>query len=212
VEQLSRLGCNVKFIPSGVDTERFCPVTKEKRCNLRRKYGFSVNESIVLHVGHINRRRNLQLLKRIQQVDGNQVLIVGSTSTPQDGVLKEELEQSGIRCITQYLAHIEELYQLSDCYVFPVMTPGAAIDVPLSVLEAMACDLPVVTMRFGGLTRFIEEKNGFMFADTEAELVAIVEIAKKFHAPKTRIMANLFSWENLSERILLESISSLHCR
>ena len=35
-------------------------------------------------------------------------------------------------------ARIEELYQLADCYLFPVASTDNCIGVPLSVLEAFA--------------------------------------------------------------------------
>jgi len=51
----------------------------------------------------------------------------------------------------RYIKKIEEIYQLSDCYIFPITFEGGGISILLSVLEAMACNLPVVTTKFGGL-------------------------------------------------------------
>lgn len=66
--------------------------------------------------------------------------------------------------IDSYLQSIQEIYQLADVYLFPVMDIKNCIDVPLSVLEAASCNLPIVTTEYGELTAFKEQK-GFLFID-----------------------------------------------
>ena len=53
---------------------------------------------------------------------------------------------------------------LADVYLFPVMDIENCIDVPLSVLEAASCNLPIVTTEYGELTAF-REQEGFLFID-----------------------------------------------
>ena len=66
--------------------------------------------------------------------------------------------------IDSYLQSIQEIYQLADVYLFPVMDIENCIDVPLSVLEAASCNLPIVTTEYGELTAF-REQEGFLFID-----------------------------------------------
>ncbi len=68
--------------------------------------------------------------------------------------MADELRRAGVLLITHYLPEIVELYQAADAYVFPVPPNPAdpsAIDLPLSVLEAAACNLPILATRFGAL-------------------------------------------------------------
>jgi len=202
LKQLSTFGCCAEIIPSGVDLEKFHPVTKERKLELRGKYGTDACKFAILHVGHINRNRNVQILKRLQE-DNNQVLIVGSTSTEHDEDLINELKMAGVRVITRYVENIEEVYQLSDCYVFPVISDTASIEVPLSVLEAMACNLPIITTRYGGLpTMFNNEGNGFFFVDELKDLSTMVERAKKLNHCETRKMVECYSWREVTNTIL----------
>ena len=202
LKQLSTLGCGAKIIPSGVDLERFRPVTKEGKLELRGKYGINADKFVILHVGHINRNRNIQILKKLQE-DNNQMLVIGSTSTEQDEDLINELRIAGVRVVTSYLENIEEIYQLSDCYVFPVTSDTASIEVPLSVLEAMACNLPVVTTRYGGLSAmFNGERNGLFFVEELEDLSTEVGKAKKFNHFETRRMTERYSWGEVAKRIL----------
>lgn len=202
LKQLSTFGCCVKIIPSGVDLERFRPVTKERKSELRGEYGIDPDKFAILHVGHINRNRNIQILKKLQK-DNNQMLVVGSTSTEQDEGLISELRIAGVRVIRSYVENIEEIYQLSDCYVFPVTSETASIEVPLSVLEAMACNLPVVTTRYAGLsTMFNGEGSEFLFVEKLQDLSHKVEKVKKSCHSETRRRTEPYSWGEVAKRIL----------
>jgi len=164
---LKSIGVKTQFIPSGVDDEKFCPVDSIQKGKLRDKYGFSTNAFIVLHVGHINKGRNLEFLKPIARQNGIQVLIVGSTNEFNfDSSVYNDLISAGCHVKREYIEHIEEIYQLSDCYVFPTCDRSYAIEIPLSVLEAMSCNIPVISTKYGGLTRIFGSNGAIHFIDT----------------------------------------------
>ena len=202
---LSGLGCRVKKIPSGVDLKKFVPVSREVKEKFRQKYGFPHNKYLVLHVGHVNKNRNMQFMQSVQCLDATQAVVVGSTSYPEDGELVKELQEKGIIVITHYVENIEEIYQCADCYIFPVFSDGACIEVPLSVLEALACNLPVVTTRFGGLNNLLTEGNGFFYASTADGVLSEINAARKISNPRTRNLVQELSWENVVDRILMDS-------
>jgi glycosyltransferase involved in cell wall biosynthesis len=197
-------GCKARFMPLGVDTERFVPVSMQKKKELRGKYGVYQDKFIILHVGHLNYKRNLEVLKSLQR-DDKQVIIVSSTSTPEetpkDITLQKKLESAGIIIFDKYMDNIEEIYQLSDCYAFPVTHEQGCISIPLSVLEAMACNLPVITTRFGGLPSLFTERDGFMYADNEEEFIRKINIAKNMHIIETTEMVKQYSWNKLIEKL-----------
>jgi glycosyltransferase involved in cell wall biosynthesis len=196
-ESLEELGCPVYVLPSGVEMEKFTPVSQTQKQRLRRRYGLPADAFLVLHVGHINVERGVRLFKELHGESGVQVLLVGSTSTSQDERLILELEKAGIRVMRDYFQHIQEVYQLSDCYLFPVTSKQAAIEIPLSVLEAMACNLPVITTRYGGLNDFFAEADGFLFAESREEVLDKISLVKKGLTSRTRAMVEAFSWENV---------------
>lgn len=202
---VSEFGCKAQFMPLGCDTQRFVSVTEQRKKELREKYEMPQDKFIILHVGHINYGRNLRALKSLQKGD-NQVVIVSSTSTPEDCPkdvsLQRELEAKEIIVIDKYIECIEEIYQLSDCYVFPVTFEGGCIGIPLSVLEAMACNLPVVTTKFGGLPKLFREEDAFIFVKGREEFIEKVSLAKNSSNIKTRKMVKQFTWDKIAERIM----------
>lgn len=203
-ECVHQCGCKAEFIPLGVDMNKFHPINRREKKMLREKYGTPQDKFIILHVGHINYGRNLSVLKSLQR-DDKQVIIVSSTSTPEDTpkdiTLQKELESEGIVIFDKYIDNIEEIHQLSDCYVFPVTSEGGCIGIPLSVLEAIACNLPVITTKFGGLFSLFTERDGFMYATNEEEFVRKINIAKNMHNIETTEMVKQYSWNTLSQKL-----------
>jgi glycosyltransferase involved in cell wall biosynthesis len=195
------LGCKTALLPSAVDQDIFKPVNKQVKQELRNQYNFQLADKIVLHVGHCHPGRNVNMLMELVKI-GFRVIFIASTSTAIDQDLILELKRSGILVITDYVSYIEQYYQLADCYVFPVLNISAAIDAPLSVLEAMACNIPVVTTRFGALKNMFQTGNGFYFAANEDEIMRMVNQAVKLQNCQTADMVACYSWHNAAMNLL----------
>ena len=195
------MGFNTKFIPNGVDLSSYKKISKKQKEELREKYSIPSNKFVVLHVGNILKERNISILDKFQ-TGNNQVLIVGSTSIPVDDNLRNELKNSGCLVYTHYIEKIHEIYQLSDCYIFPTVEQIRAIEIPLSVLEAMACNLPVISTRFGGLPSLFTEGKGLFFIDSFETIDAILSDIKSndILIDTVSLVKNL-SWENIGEEL-----------
>jgi glycosyltransferase involved in cell wall biosynthesis len=203
-EQMRRyareIGCRVAVLPPAVNLDRFRPASPEERCALRERLGLPRDAFIALHVGHAKPGRNVDALARLGP-DIQPVFVAGS-SAGMDESLVRRLREQGVLVITDYLPQIEDVYRAADCYVFPVRSADDAIEVPLSVLEAMACNLPVVSMRFGALPDLFHPGGGLRLVSREEELVESVRSRDWMQPSETRSMVEPYSWPNAARRLL----------
>lgn len=198
--ELQGLGVRARFLAStGVDLDTFHPVDPARQTELRAHYGLPIKRRIVLHVGHIKAKRNLDWLCPLQNSE-TQVVVVGSSSTVQDQALIERIRAAGLTVMTDYLPHLVELYQLADVYAFPVMEATGAVALPLSVLEALACDLPVVSTPYGALPEFFVESPALRYVRSAAEMAAALP-ALASPAGSHRALAAAHSWSAVAARI-----------
>jgi glycosyltransferase involved in cell wall biosynthesis len=103
-----------------------------------------------------------------------------------------------------YVPNVEWYYQSADCYVFPIVDKEAAITVPLSVLEAMSTNLPIVSTRFGGLTDIFQPCDGLKFvsAGLPSELVDAVKSATRLPNARTRQQVLPYDWRAVTRRLM----------
>ena len=108
------------------------------------------------------------------------------------------MEKEGLIVVHKYIPSIEEMYQLADWYVFPVLKNDAAIETPLSVLEAMSTNLPVLTTRFGSLPDTFHEDKHFKFVSDPNDNVETLRNGFPDNC-KNREKINPFTWEAVAD-------------
>jgi glycosyltransferase involved in cell wall biosynthesis len=200
--RLSALGAPVEQITTGVDLRRFRPAGPDEQRALRRKWGLPEEGSIVLHVGHLVAARNLKALLPLAAVPGvTPVVLVSGVREAGSERLREDLRRGGVVVLDGYQPNVDELYRAADCYVFPSSAWGGGIEMPLSVLEAMASDLPVVSTPFGALPERFANADGVRFATNDRELARCVQDLLE-RRPHTRRLVEAYSWDAVVDRLL----------
>jgi glycosyltransferase involved in cell wall biosynthesis len=194
-----RLSINAELISVGVDVARFRAAGREEKRALRKRYAFDEKSYIFLHVGHLSPRRNLSALLCLLQLPDSEIVLVGSTSTPASTRIRDYLESRGVRVIRKPVP-VEDFYRLSDCYVFPAEDTEGAIEIPLSIVEALASGLPVLTTPFGGLKDHLAEGGDIRFWNSEAELLKAARAIRSRLPSSVRSM-EAFSWDMIAERM-----------
>jgi len=195
-------GCQTEMSYCGIDTKIFVPIDSERKSVLKKKHCIDIVSPMLLHVGHLTLGRNLSLLNDLAKNNNVTVVLVVSPTQPNQ-VLLRELMDAGIKVFNEFFPNVEEFYQMADCYVFPTQSTSHAIELPLSVLEAMSCNLPVVTTRFGALPELFKEDASFRYANDNggdfcAKIQEILEIPDR---PSNRDKVLRFDWTNIIEEV-----------
>ncbi len=197
-------GLNIRYaLLSGINIDKFHPVSKNEKLKLRNKYKVPTEKFVVLHVGHIQKGRNLQVFLQIQNNPDIQVIIVASTYNSFDNETYRAITKSNCLLILDYISNIEELYQLSDCYIFPTFNSSNCVDLPISVLEAMACNIPVISTKFGSLPGNFPDGSGLIYAEHEEQIFILLEEFRRGSINVTNIKdPRIYSWESIAKRLI----------
>jgi glycosyltransferase involved in cell wall biosynthesis len=156
-------------IPNGIDLQKFEPATKEHRTRLKNCLKIP-EKTIFTYTGKLNRGKGLELLLRVwnlivKQNNGVHLYLVGSgdnqiisCETELRSYIKNNELQNFVT-ITGYVDNVHEYLQCSDCFVFPSESEAFGI----SIIEALACELPVITTEIDGIVDIIDHHvNGLL--------------------------------------------------
>ena len=151
----ARYGRVVQVIHNGVDTQAFQPCPRDAA--LRASYGAGETDCLVVSVGRLVGWKGLQVMLQAQATLPERVryLIVGSG--PQEASLKAAVERLGLTGRVRFagrVAHDQLPQLLSQCDLFVQPSVGEEA-FGISVVEAMACGLPVFASNNGGLPEIV---------------------------------------------------------
>ena len=195
------MGARAECVTGGVDLARFRPPEPGEKALLRDKWKLPIRGRVALHVGHLTSGRNLEALIPLLDAGVTVVVAASSVRVPESAGIRERLQRAGVVLIEGFLGDIDELYRLADCYVFTPTSTDFAVATPLSVIEAMASDLPVVSTRFGALPERFPNHPGLRFVDSLDELPEVVGSQIR-EGPSTRHLVEPYSWSAQAERVL----------
>lgn len=196
------IGFQTKFLPNGIDINKFKPIDIRAKQKLRDKFGIPSDKFIILHLASLKNERNLDIFKKLQKQKGSKVIIIGRENENINKQVISGLQETGCTVWIKHFSNIEEIYNLSDCYVFPTINKKACIEMPLSVLEAMSCNLPVVTTKFGALPRIFRDGDGLFFVEKEEDYFKALDKIKNGSVKvNTREKVIPYSWKNIIERL-----------
>lgn len=205
-DALGRGGVRADFIMPGFDERLFRPPGPQEKARLRSKYALPSGRFILLHTGHVRKSRNLDLFLRHREwgADIQPVIKAGRA----DAAWTRRLRSAGVIVIEEYIEAVHELYQAADGYLFPVSEPTGAVEFPLSVIEACACNLPVLTTRFGSLPAMIGEGDGLRYFGREEEIAPSLAALRGEEAATAAKVAG-FGWNAVLERYLAPHLRAL---
>ena len=152
------------MIPNGVDLDDFAP---RDRRTAREVFGLPQDAKVILFVAHgLGLRRKgfvylAEALRGLNQISDLVVLCLGQ-GTPPDGL--------NVPCVNAGVVHSDRLLSFAYSAADLLVVPSLQDNLPNTVLEAMACGVPVVGFDVGGIPDMV--RNGVTGILTPAGEVA----------------------------------------
>jgi glycosyltransferase involved in cell wall biosynthesis len=191
-EKYPEIGQKVVYIPNGVDLSVFRRGSREVA---RRQFGIGHHQLAVLHVGRLSAPKNQPLLlrtfARIKQQRPDSILLISGTGEDLDKLSSIVREESiaDVRFLGE-LPHdkLPSLYSAADVFLLTSRSEG----MPLVILEALACGIPVVSTRVGAIPQVVKDGVcGFVCHEPDvADLAeATLEAARRGNEMQTACLA-----------------------
>ncbi len=151
---------------SGVDTKKFRP-SSEVRADFRERLGYVDGDFVILFAGRLTKSKGIyELIETFAQLLGYyrslKLLLVGPLF--EKAKLKKHIRKYGIKrsvSLTGSVSHAEipGYMNAADAFVLPSWMEG----LPNVVMEACACERPVVASAVGGIPEIIDNNiTGFL--------------------------------------------------
>jgi glycosyltransferase involved in cell wall biosynthesis len=196
-------------VPNGVDSA-FRPLPADEIATIRQQYKISPDQFCLLHVGSNHPRKNvlavLEVLKRLRS-QGKKVCLIkaGATfSQTQAAFIEENNLSTAITHVTKPTKEtLVELYNAADALLSPSLYEGFGI----TLLEAMACDTPIITSNVTSLPEVVGAA-GMMVNPRRVDEIAqaVIQLIKEDDyrqqlIEKGRARVKTFTWENTAEQV-----------
>jgi len=213
LERYVRVGAvprhKIRYIPNGVDTERFKP-NPEGRLKVRRELG--VNGFVWLAVGRFDPQKDypnmLQAFARVVRERSDTALLIAG-----DGPLRKAMESMALDLgISEYVRFlgirrdVPQLMNAADAYVMSSSWEG----MPNVLLEASATGLPIVATDVGGNREIVlEGTTGFLVPPGNPEALALAMVHLMSLPEEKRLAMGRKARELVVERFSLEKVVDL---
>jgi D-inositol-3-phosphate glycosyltransferase len=200
---LTRLKIDSKkivMLPNGTDLKLFWPANKTEKNKIKKVYSLPTDRVLALFVGRFVPKKGFH--KVLASLDANYTIVMVGGEPPIK--YKKDSRVFFIPYLNQEA--LAEIYRACDIFVLPSEAEGF----PLSIQEAMASGLPIVTSDNEGYTLHNFDRTLFKFINpTIKEIKKSLNILtndlllrdamSKYSAEYARLN---FSWENNIEKIL----------
>lgn len=195
-------------IYNGIDSNRYSYLNPQSK---REELGIKENDYLIGTIGRLDEQKGIEYLFKAlkiikEQIQNFKCLVVGN------GRLRSKLEQLKVKLgikenviLTGARTDANDLMAMFNLFVLPSLWEG----LPNVLLEAMACEKPIIATNVGGVPELIEnEKSGILVEpkDPNSLAKAIIELIKnkeksKIVSQQARKRVEKFSLDKMVKEI-----------
>lgn len=201
--------CRIRLIASGVDVDGARKVACPDVDVLQGSRG-----PVIGYVGRVDPRKGVQYLvmamvKVKERYPEVVLFLAGGSRHGYDGKIRQLVRENGLEQQVRFLGRINgdilPYYQLADIIVIPSLSEG----IPITLGEAMACQVPVVITRLPGVVPFLRPAEMVQWANiadhqslAEAILRALDDPLRNVRVSQSLNFISAYTWNAVTQRHL----------
>jgi len=200
-------------IPNSVDPAVFCPVSGTGKAALRERLGMTTHDPVAVYTGRLVTGKGLQsLLRAWQEVapahPGALLVLVGSGGLAMQNCedeLRRFARENGLTRSVMFTGSVDSVHeylQAADAFVFPTEREAFGI----SVIEAMACGLPVVTTAVDGVRDVVRPGVDALVVPPGDDQALAAAIRRAFEAAGDRSTMGAAARQRVLERYAADRV------
>lgn len=171
------MGKQCRIVKNGFDCEYFAQeMSAQTQQQLRTKLGITADKKVVMFAGRIDPTKGIaELTEAFKKIDRDDIILMvvgahnfgtGQSSEFQEKMTQQFAELGERVCFTGFVPYDEmwKYYKLADVAVLPSMWEEPA---GLTMIEACAAGIPLVTTESGGIPEYIQEEYSIILKRSE---------------------------------------------
>jgi glycosyltransferase involved in cell wall biosynthesis len=206
------------LIPNFIDVKLFYPYSSEEKKDLRRKYGYGVDDFILIYTGRLEKSKGLEYVLdsmiNIKKDFKLKLILVGNGGERDN--LRALVEKNQIQDQVEFMGEVPreklvEIYNISNTFVMAsVNNEGNLEGTSIALIEAMACGLPVITTDIGGLKDIVRqvgedllvnEKDSLSIRDKIIKLYENKDLQKRLSNKSCHAAMNNYSLDSSINKV-----------
>ena len=190
----------VACLPNGVDLKLFNKPSEQEKQDIRERYNIPLDAFVVLFVGRFVPKKGFDILYKAKDPSYHLVFVGG-------GIIPEYIQSDTSVTIVGPLPQEElaMMYKASDVFILPSYGEGF----PLSIQEAMATGLPIITSKQNNLDQTLDSPLIMYIDRTEEDIKSAIKriqgdgaLQRDMAEYSRRIASQNYSWEKNTTKLL----------
>ena len=201
-------GSTVYYLPNAIDLTAFRAVALE-----RKAVAMYPHQLKVLYLGSLGKAKgSFDLVEAAKEISTKNRpvifdLVGEELGTGEVEQLKKQIDQAGL--VNVVILHpvvmgLKKLdfYREADIFIYPSYSEG----MPIAVIEAMACGLPIIATRVGGLPDLVSDGFNGLLVDVGRANQLVSALQTLSSNPELRFAMQLNSYLTASEKFDIEKL------
>jgi glycosyltransferase EpsD len=178
----------------GINTENFKPANEKEKIHLKKSFGYHPDDFLLFYAAEFNKNKNQQFLLQSlalikDEIPHAKLLLAGKGPLLEN--CRELAANLGIFHMVEFLGYrndLQKIVPMCDVAVASSLREG----LPVNIMEAMACGLPVVALDNRGHRELVHNnKNGWVIDSTSrVEFASKIKTLAKIEGVKHKLGIN----------------------